>query len=107
MLVKKINPEWKPSENKELKVGETIEMTDAKALILNGDAVAIGDRGQELSAYELYGVIVERELQEFEEYTKMKKAQAEKDSLEKEQAALKAAVATTVVAPKEEAPKKK
>lgn len=84
MIVKKKNPDWFPSENKGLKVGETIEMTDPKSLILSGDAVGVDESGTELSAYELYGVIVRDELQEFKEYLATKKANSLKDSLEKE-----------------------
>lgn len=36
MLVRKLKEEWKPSENKYLKVGETIEITDAEVLIKLG-----------------------------------------------------------------------
>jgi len=90
MLVKKVNPEWQPSENPGLKVGETIEITDPKALILSGAAVGVGKQGEELSAYELYGVIIDNDLEGFEEYLKVKKANAIKAKLEQEQAALQA-----------------
>lgn len=36
MLVRKINEDWKPSENPELEVGDVIEITDAEALIRQG-----------------------------------------------------------------------
>lgn len=90
MLVKKKNPSWFPSENKQLKVGETIEMTDPKQLIVNGDVVGVGEAGEELGAYELYGVLIADEVKEFEEYIKMKKQEALKDKLEKEKAELEA-----------------
>jgi predicted transcriptional regulator len=90
MLVKKINSEWFPSEKPDLKVGETIEITDAKALIVSGDVVGIGKHGEELSAYDLYGIMVKNEVEEFEEYKKMKRAQALKERLEKEQKELQA-----------------
>ena len=92
MLVKKVNPEWQPSENPGLKVGDTIEITDAKSLILGGMAVAIGKQGEELSAYELYGVIAENDLDGFEDYLKEKKARAIKAKLEADQEALKAQI---------------
>jgi len=88
MLVKKVNPDWKPSENKALEVGETIEITDPKQLIVSGMVVGIGKHGEELSAYEMYGVLVDTELKDFEEFVKMKKATAIKAQLEKEQEAL-------------------
>lgn len=90
MLVKKVNPEWQPSENPGLKVGDTLEITDPKSLILAGDVVGVGSQGEDLSAYELYGVIVENDLQGFEEYLQEKKAKAIKSKLEAESAALEA-----------------
>lgn len=90
MLVKKINPAWKPSEKPDLEVGDTIEITDPKQLIVSGMAVGIGSQGDELSAYEMYGVLVDTELKEFEQFVKMKKATALKEQLEEEQKALEA-----------------
>lgn len=90
MLVKKINPEWQPSENPGLRVGDTLEITDPKSLILGGMVVAVGPSGEELSAYELYGVIAENDLDGFEDYLKEKKARAIKAKLEADAAALKA-----------------
>lgn len=84
MLVKKIDSSWVPSENPELKVGETIDMTNPEELIRAGSVVALDENGIEISAYELYGVIIDRELREFIEYQKMKKQEAMKESLEKE-----------------------
>ncbi len=95
MLVKKVNPEWFPSENKELKVGESVDITDPKQLIVNGDVIGLAEDGiTELSAYELYGVLVKSEAQEFEEFIRMKKAQATQATLQAEQAKLKAEVKT-------------
>ncbi len=100
MLVKKVNPEWYPSENKALKVGEVVDITDAKQLIVNGDVIGLAEDGvTELSAYELYGVLVKSEAEEFEEFIRLKKAQATQATLQAEQAKLKAEV---VVAPVEE-----
>ncbi len=90
MLVKKKKSSWTPSEKKDLKVGDIIEITDPRTLILNGDVVAVGTEGEEISAYELYGVLVKDEREEFEEYLKVKKATAMKEQLEKEAAELKA-----------------
>ncbi len=89
MLVKKKNPEWKPSENPELQVGETIDMTNPKALIINGDVVAIDSDGSEMSAYELYGVITGNEKQEFEAWVAVRKQETLKKSLAQEEAKLK------------------
>lgn len=99
MLVRKKNPDWRPSENKELKVGETIEITDPRQLILNGDVTAIDETGVERSAYELYGVLVKDELNEFQEFLKVKKAEAEKSVLEAEKAKLEAELAAATPAP--------
>jgi hypothetical protein len=90
MLVRKINPEWKPIENPNLKVGETIEKTNPRQLILEGNAEAVDKDGNSISSYELYGVISKDERKDFEEYLKVKKLEATKLSLEKEAAALKA-----------------
>ena len=46
-LVKKINPSWYPSENRSLKVGETIEITDYNSLVRNGVAVLVDENGVE------------------------------------------------------------
>lgn len=90
MLVKKVNPEWKPSENKDLKVGDTIDMSDPKALILGGDAVAIDEAtGAEISAFELYGVIVDREFEEFKAYQQMKSQERQAARLKAEAKELK------------------
>ncbi len=102
MLVKKKNPEWFPSENKELKVGETVDITDPKALIVSGDVVAVGPTGEEVSAYELYGVITRDERSEFEEYLKLKSQQALKASLEKEKKELEVEAAKLEKAKTEE-----
>lgn len=90
MLVKKKNPEWFPSEAPRLKVGETIEITDPKQLIVNGDVAPLGENGEEISAFELYGVLVQDEMKDFQEYLKTKKLESQKAALEKEQADLKA-----------------
>jgi hypothetical protein len=90
MLVKKINPDWQPAENRGLQVGETIEITDPKQLIISGMAVGIGEHGEELSTYEMYGVLIDTESEDFEEYLKVKKANAIKAKLEADNIALKA-----------------
>ena len=46
-LLKKINPEWSPAENRSLKVGETIEITDYDSLVRNGVAVLVDENGVE------------------------------------------------------------
>lgn len=89
MLVKKINPEWKPSEKPDLKVGETIEISDPKTLILSGVVKAVDAEGMEVSSYDLYGVITKDEREEFEEWKKINKQNALKSKMEKEIADLK------------------
>ena len=46
--VKKIDPSWRPSENKDLKVGETIEITDYTRLVRSGAAILVDESGNEL-----------------------------------------------------------
>lgn len=89
MIVKKKNGNWFPAENKGLRVGETIDITDPRSLILNGDVVAVDPDGVEISAYDLYGIIVKDEREEFEEYLKLRKAQALEKSLKAQQEELK------------------
>lgn len=99
MLVKKKNPEWYPHENKELQVGETIEITDPRALIISGDVIGLDKDGiTEKSAYELYGVIIADEQKDFEEYLKLKKAESTKVALEAEKAKLEAELESTTKA---------
>ena len=96
MLVKKKNPSWFPIENLELKVGETIDMTDPKQLIINGDAVGLADDGiTEVSAYELYGVIVKDEAKAFQEYLQVQKAKAANDALQAEKKSLETELSET------------
>lgn len=93
MLVKKKLESWFPSENNNLKIGETIEITDARDLIMSGKVTAIGSNGEDVSAYELYGVVIADELEEFQNFMKMKKQEAIKTVLEKESTELKAQLA--------------
>lgn len=96
MLVKKKNQDWFPHENNGLKVGETIEITDPRQLIIDGDVIGLADDGTtELSAYELYGIIINDEAKEFQEYIKLKKAEAQQSALQKEAEAIKAELAAT------------
>lgn len=115
MLVKKKNPSWEPSENKYLKVGETVEISDPKSLILHGDAIGIASDGiTELSAFDLYNVIIADEAEEFKQYLQTKKAEAAKTALEAEKKSLEKTLAAseaeskpvveTVVAPVTVAP---
>ena len=46
-LVKKVNPEWSPSENPDLKVGETLDVTDYRTLVITGSAVLVDEDGNE------------------------------------------------------------
>lgn len=102
MLVKKINPNWTPVENNALQVGETIEITDPKALVLNGDVVAINEDGTEKSSYDMFGVLAGKEKTEFEQWLSVKKQKELQDKLVEESKALKAEVAAV----KEEVPVK-
>lgn len=96
MLVRKQKAEWIPSENKGLKVGDTIEISDPRQLILDGMCVAVGDDGQDLDAFDLYGVVDKDLVAELKAYKEAQHAQqvksnleAEKEKLEKELAELK------------------
>lgn len=104
MLVKKINPNWTPVENNALQVGETIEITDPKALVLNGDVVAINEDGTEKSSYDMFGVLAGKEKTEFEQWLSVKKQKELQDKLVEESNALKAEVAAVK---KEEVPVQK
>jgi len=95
MLVKKIKSSWQPSENRGLKVGDTIDITDPQALIINGDVVAVSEDGVEMSAYDLYGVVTKDAMSEFEAFQKMKRQEALKKQLEEEQAKLKEELSAT------------
>lgn len=46
--VKKVDPEWSPSENRNLKVGEVIEMTDYVTLVRTGAAILVDEEGNEI-----------------------------------------------------------
>ena len=91
MKVKKIDPSWMPNEKPELKVGETIEITNPRRLILDGKVVAINEEtGAEVGAYDLYGVIVGQEKDDFQEFLRLKKEKGLRDSLKKEAVDLQA-----------------
>lgn len=97
--IKKINNDWQPAENPYLKIGETIEITDPRQLILDGFGVAVGSNGEELSAYELYGVITENEFDEFKKFKELQRAQQQAELLKQEQQSLQAQVQATTPAP--------
>lgn len=88
MLVKKLKSEWKPSENIGLQVGETIEMTDPRQLILDGMCVAVGEDGETLDAFDLYGVVDPKLVEELKAFKDMKHAEEIKKNLEEEQVVL-------------------
>lgn len=93
MLVKKTNSEWKPSENMGLKVGDTIDITDPKRLILDKMCVAIGSDGETLDAFDLYDVVDPELVAEMREFKKVKHAEEIKKSLEAEKDDLEEALA--------------
>ena len=49
MLLKKIDSSWAPKENEGLKIGETVDITDYRQLVLNGIAVLVDEQGNELA----------------------------------------------------------
>lgn len=89
MKVQKKDPNWFPSEKPMMKVGEIIEITDAKQLIINGTVVAIGEDGENISAFDLYGEMIPSEIEEFQTFMKLKKAEAAKKALEEEKILLR------------------
>lgn len=88
-LLRKVKPDWSPSEKRDLKVGETIEVTDPKSLIISGAAVALRADGTEISAYEMYGVLTDKDKTELQEFLALKRQNEKKVNLEKENAELK------------------
>jgi hypothetical protein len=89
--LKKINSTWIPSEQKDLQVGETIDFGgDPRNLIIEGNAVGIGEDGEELGPLELYGVVTEKDIEEIKEYRRLKYQKNLKKTLEIENAILKA-----------------
>lgn len=47
-LIKKVDPTWSPAENRGLKVGETLEITDYVTLVRTGAAILVDEQGNEL-----------------------------------------------------------
>jgi L-lactate utilization protein LutC len=93
MKVKKTNNEWKPSENLGLQVGETIEITDPRALILSGMCIAVGEDGEELDSFDLYGVVDKDLVAELKAYKQAKHQEQIKKELEAEEEVLTKALA--------------
>lgn len=93
MLVRKCNSAWKPSENIGLQVGETIEITDAKALIMNKMCVAVDAKGNELDAFDLYGEVDQDLVAELKAYKEAKLEETRNATLEAEKAALEKEIA--------------
>ena len=48
-LLKKVKPDWSPSENRGLKVGEVIEIGDYRRLVQSGVAILVDEKGSELA----------------------------------------------------------
>lgn len=90
-LLKKVDPSWSPAEKRgqKFEVGDTIEITDPKELILSGAAVAVGPNDEEFGAFELYGVITDKDKKEFEEFKTFKQQQVLAVKLEAEKEELK------------------
>lgn len=93
MLVKKLKSEWKPSENLGLQVGETMDITDPQRLILDGMCVAIGDNGEELDAFDLFGVVDQNLVDELKAFKAAKHQEQIKKELEEEREKLEAELA--------------
>ena len=47
-LLKKVNDAWEPSEKPNLKIGDTIEVTNYETLVKTGMAVLVDENGNEL-----------------------------------------------------------
>lgn len=83
MRVRKIDPDWNPSENPSLQVGEVIDISDPKVLILNEQVEALGDADEVITAYELYGILTPKEEREFRDYLRLKRAKEANQNLMK------------------------
>lgn len=88
MLVKKKKDGWTPSEAPGLQIGDTVEITNPRDLILAGFAVGVGKNGEELGPYELYDVLTTDEREEYEKFLAMKKQEGIKKHLEEEKETL-------------------
>src|SRR3990167_7016720 len=97
MIVKKVNPNWQPIENPHIKVGDTIEITDPKDLIVNGSVVALDSDGNDVSAYDLYGIITSNEREDFEAYLREKRQTQVEKALKRNNESLKKQLDQTAV----------
>lgn len=95
MLVKKTREDWKPSENPELKIGETLDVTNPRDLIEQGLAVGLDSQGNELSAFELYGILTDDEKRDYEEFIAVRKQAKIQAKLQQEKAELEKQLADT------------
>ena len=80
MKVRKQKSEWKPSENLGLQIGDTIDITNPKQLILDGMCVAVGEDGEELDAFDLYKIVTEDLMTELKSF----KATQHQEQIKKE-----------------------
>jgi len=84
MLVKKIDPNWNPAENRGLKVGDTIEITDPKQLIIDGKVVSYNEEtGEELGAFEMFGTVTEKDIRELREMRRKEREEKKEILLKK------------------------
>lgn len=88
MKVRKLQSDWKPSENPGLQVGETIHITNPRQLILDKKCIAIGENGEELDAFDLYGVVDSNLVNELKSFKNAKHQEQIKKNLEKEKVIL-------------------
>lgn len=72
MRVKKVDPEWYPSENKSLAVGDIIELSDPRNLIIEGKVVPVDDNNVEMPAAKALGEVTDADMKEFQEYLEYK-----------------------------------
>lgn len=104
MKVRKIDETWEPAEHRGLQVGEIVDITDPKSLILQGRVEAVGEQGETITAFELYGVLTEKEEKEFRDYLLLKRAKEANKRLTEENEKLKQ-VKDAIDAKKDESPK--
>src|SRR5258708_9741112 len=91
-IVKKVNPDWYPSEKRDLQVGEVFEFPgNVEQLVKEGTVTLVDENGNEVSAFDTLGMITDRELEEFRTYKAQQKQEALKEKLEKENKELLAA----------------
>lgn len=101
--LKIIKENWDLGEGRIPKIGDYIYIEDIRPYIMSGVAVAIGPNDEELGSFELYGIMTDKDKENFEEFKKIKREQEKQVELQETNTQLKEAL--TIV--KKSAPIKK